>query len=228
MYCVKCGVELADSEKRCPLCGTEAFLPNGRGETPYPEFVDEHEKLKPMGVILILTCLITLAAVLTVLIDVKMSHAMTWSGYSVCGLALFYVAAVLPMWFSHPNPVIFVPCDFAAAALYLLYIDLASGGRWFLSFAFPTVGAAALIVTAVIALVRYLKKGFMYIFGGLIIASGGYCMLIEFLLELTFGGGRGFVWSLYPLVACFVLGMGIIVAAICPPIRETLKRKLFI
>ena len=25
MYCVKCGVELGDSEKTCPLCGTSVF-----------------------------------------------------------------------------------------------------------------------------------------------------------------------------------------------------------
>ena len=24
MYCAHCGVKLADTEKRCPLCGTEA------------------------------------------------------------------------------------------------------------------------------------------------------------------------------------------------------------
>ena len=39
MYCIKCGVELADSEKICPLCGTRVFhpdLPCGNGEPPYP------------------------------------------------------------------------------------------------------------------------------------------------------------------------------------------------
>ena len=25
MYCVKCGVELADSQRVCPLCGTRVF-----------------------------------------------------------------------------------------------------------------------------------------------------------------------------------------------------------
>ena len=143
-------------------------------------------------------------------------------------MLLLYVVAVLPMWFSRPNPVIFVPCDFAAVAVYLLYISLATGGKWFLTLAFPATGAAALIVTAVVALTRYLRKGFMYIGGGLLIAMGGYCMLIEFLIKLTFGGRMRFLWSLYPLAVCFVLGISMIVAAICTPVRETLKRKLFI
>ena len=28
MFCVKCGVALADSEKVCPLCGTRVFHPD--------------------------------------------------------------------------------------------------------------------------------------------------------------------------------------------------------
>ena len=39
MYCIKCGVELADSEKVCPLCGTRVFhpdLPQSEGEAPFP------------------------------------------------------------------------------------------------------------------------------------------------------------------------------------------------
>ena len=27
MYCIKCGVELADTEKQCPLCGTLVYHP---------------------------------------------------------------------------------------------------------------------------------------------------------------------------------------------------------
>ena len=27
MYCIKCGVKLADTEKKCPLCGTVVYHP---------------------------------------------------------------------------------------------------------------------------------------------------------------------------------------------------------
>ena len=39
MYCVKCGVKLADSEKQCPLCQTLVFHPDitrEEGEKLYP------------------------------------------------------------------------------------------------------------------------------------------------------------------------------------------------
>ena len=39
MYCVKCGVELADGESKCPLCGTTAYHPDvpvTDAKPPYP------------------------------------------------------------------------------------------------------------------------------------------------------------------------------------------------
>ena len=74
-------MELADSEIKCPLCGTEAFLPNGRGETPYPKFVYEYEKIKPIGIMLILACVMMLSALLTVIINVRMSMAIYSSAF---------------------------------------------------------------------------------------------------------------------------------------------------
>ncbi len=41
-YCVHCGVELAESEARCPLCNTKVVDPaapqQGNGKTPYPPY----------------------------------------------------------------------------------------------------------------------------------------------------------------------------------------------
>ena len=39
MYCANCGVKLADTEKKCPLCGVMAFHPDivrPEGESFYP------------------------------------------------------------------------------------------------------------------------------------------------------------------------------------------------
>ena len=42
MYCIKCGVELADSEDRCPLCGTKVYNPEivrVLEDPPYPQYM---------------------------------------------------------------------------------------------------------------------------------------------------------------------------------------------
>ena len=232
MYCVKCGVELVDSEKVCPLCGTRAFhpdMPPQQGQPPYPVDHRPHtEEVSRSGVLFLLTVLALLSAVLFVLCDWRINGSIVWSGYASGGVALLYVLVALPLWFCRPNPVIFVPIDFAAIGLYLLYINFATGGHWFLSFAFPVTGAIGVLVTAMVALLRYLPGGHLYVFSGALMLSGGVAVLIEFLINLTFQLHETFFWSLYPLTAGVLLGGMLLVVAICKPLQRSLHRKFFI
>ena len=109
MYCIKCGVELADSEKVCPLCGTRVFhpdLPQAQGEPPYPPQAQARpEEVSHTGALFVLTVLLALPAVLSILCDWRVNGRIVWSGYSVGGAALLYVMVVLPLWFRRPNPI---------------------------------------------------------------------------------------------------------------------------
>ena len=232
MYCVKCGVELADSEKKCPLCGTPVFhpdIPRNLSDPPFPpDRRIRPEDVNRSGILFVLTVAALLPALLCLLCDWRINGTLVWSGYAAGAIGLLYVLIVLPMWFSHPNPVVFVPVDFAAIGLYLLYIDLVTKGGWFLSFAFPVTGAIGLLLTAVVALVRYVHAGYLYIFGGALILTGGLNVLIEFLLHITFGIEGMFVWSIYPLTVCVLLGVMLLVVAVCKPLRRSLHKKFFI
>jgi len=231
MYCVKCGVELADSEKKCPLCGTPVFhpdIPRTLGEPPYPpDRRIRPEAVNRSGILFVLTVLALLPAVIVLLCDWRINGTIVWSGYAAGAIGLLYIIILLPMWFRHPNPVIFVPVDFLAIGLYLLYIDLAVKGGWFLSFAFPVTGAIGLLLTAVVALVRYVRGGYLYIFGGALILAGGLAVLIEFLINVTFGIHEVLLWSIYPLAAGVILGGMLLIIAVCKPLRKSLQRKFF-
>lgn len=232
MYCIKCGVELADSEKKCPLCGTVVFnpeVPRPDGAPPYPpEHTLNAGNVNRSGVMFIITMLFLLPIVTVLLADWQINGGIVWSGYVVGAVLLLYVVVVLPLWFRAPNPVVFIPVDFAAVMLYLLYIDLACGGHWFLSFAFPVCGGAMLIVTAAAALVRYVHGGYFFIIGGAFILTGLYNVLIEFLLNLNFNLHEGFIWSFYPLAGCVIIGAMLIVIGCSSQLRESLHKKFFI
>lgn len=229
MYCIKCGVKLSDNQKQCPLCETVVFHPEimPSGEALYPA-QQPAPQVKSQAALVIITTLFLLPLLITALCDWQISGAITWSGYVVGALGVSYVCLVLPYWFRRPNPVIFVPCGFAAVGLFLLYISLATGGGWFLSFAFPVTGAVGLIVTAVVALLRYVGKGELYIFGGAFVTLGAFMPVMEFLMNLTFGFPQRLLWSGYPLVALVLLGSMLIFLAICRPARETMERKFFL
>ena len=54
MYCIKCGVKLADSEKKCPLCGTVPFHPDIRmeeGEPLYPPDQYPRQQVNRKGIL---------------------------------------------------------------------------------------------------------------------------------------------------------------------------------
>ena len=229
MYCVQCGVKLADTEKKCPLCNTVVFHPEIVREPANPLYPENHlPKNKGTskafhGVILILFFIPMFLAVMT---DWQTDQQLSWFGIANGGIALIYVIFALPFWFRNPNPVIFVPCDFAAIILYLFYINWYVSGSWFWSFALPIAGASGGIVCAVVTLSRYLKKGKLYISGGAFMAAGAFLLLVEYLLNVTFA--IDFIgWSIYPLIVLVLFGGALIYLAINRAAREAMERKLF-
>ncbi len=229
MYCIKCGVKLEETERKCPLCNTVVCHPDFP-PTQVPPLYPKNKlpKRKSGYRVLSGTILFLLAMVLGVCLvaDLQLNQTLDWFGYVAGALLLCYVSLALPLWFRKPNPVIFVPCSFVAAGVYLLYINLVTHGQWYLSFALPVVGGLCLLTCAVVTLVRYLKRGRLYIFGGAFILLGGFMLLLEYLLTLTFSAT--FIgWSIYPLVSLTGLGCVLIFVAICRPAREALERKFF-
>ena len=67
MYCINCGVKLADSEVRCPLCETVVYHPElsrPEGERLYPSGKRPAPRAAAWGVMTVLTVLFVLPAFL--------------------------------------------------------------------------------------------------------------------------------------------------------------------
>ena len=230
MYCVNCGVKLADTEEKCPLCKTapgEPLIKREPARALYPKNRYPEASVKPRAINGALLILFLIPLLVTLFVDLQSDWRIDWFWYVAGALVLAYIVLALPIWFRNPNPAIFVPCDFAASALYLLLIDLLTGGKWYLSFALPTTVSIGMIVTAVVVLLRYLRKGRLYILGGAMIALGASILLMEYLLTVTFGTAFA-GWSVYPLIVFAMLGGLLIFLAINSSAREKMERKFFI
>lgn len=229
MFCVNCGVRLGDSEKKCPLCGTTVYHPEIKQKEVRPLYPKgRNPEIKPNsrafnGIFIILFLIPLLICLIA---DFQRNGRLNWFGFAAGGIFLGYLVFAFPLWFRKPNPVILIPCDFFAAGLYLQYINKATGGDWFLSFAFPLTAALAIIVCTVTALTHYLAKGKFYIFGGGTIAFGAFMILVEFLLKVTFGI-KLIGWSVYPFIIFGLMGGLLIYLGINRSAREMMERKLF-
>jgi hypothetical protein len=231
MYCIKCGAELADGQTACPLCETKVYHPDFSvtDKPTYPRGEFPSEEINRKGILFVITILALIPLILPMIFEYSFWEQIRWSGYVAGAVLLAYICIVLPLWFKRPNPVIFVPCGFATVAVYLLYVNFASGGAWFMSFAFPVTGSLGLITTALIALTRYVHRGRLYIYGGWLMIMGVWTVLVEFFLRLTFEVEHvHIVWSQYPLIVLALLGMMLIVIAIVKPLKESLRKIFFV
>lgn len=230
MYCVRCGVRLQEGVKACPLCGTPVWCPEAGERGPAASYSDRYpvySRQKRLTVMASLTVALLAAMVACFSIALNTTGQMGWSFYVIAGTTAFYLAFLLPLWFRRPHPMIFVPVVFLSLCLLLFLLCAYTGGRWFWTFAFPLTGLLAILTIGAVALYRYVKRGTIFITGGLLIAIGGGCMLVELFQHLTFQTPM-FSWSLYAAAVFLLFGGFLILAGIVRPLREHLERKFFI
>ena len=234
MYCIKCGVELGESEEKCPLCGLVPYHPelskNRKVKNKsYPDTVAKPQRsFKRVSVMLMVSWLTAILLFTLMLVDYSLNHDMMWSKYVMISIVLFYVLVFLPQWFKKPNPVIFVSIDMLAITGFLAAVCAFVEGTWFLTFAFPMMAFPTAISVAVVSLVKYVRKGYLYIAGGAVILLGISMVGMEILMNITFGIRGHLVWSYIPLVVMALIGIFFIIVAIVKPFREALSKIFFV
>ena len=229
MYCVKCGVQLAEGVGRCPLCQTPVWNPD-EGVAVEPTFSNRYPqplKSRRYPILAFLTVLLLAVSLSALILCLTLHRRVAWSGYVMLGCGLLYFAVIFPFWFERREPLIFVPLAFVLTAGYLLYICLYTGGHWFLNFALPVTGIVGLLATLSVALFRFGKRRRLIKTGALLVTIGCSAMLIEFFEALSFGTAM-FLWSLYPVCCFSLLGLFLILCGLIPSWRDCVERKLFL
>lgn len=230
MYCIKCGVKLADTEKACPLCGTVPYHPDlvaTETVSLYPANRRPLNKISMLGIKVLVSVAFVIAFAICFLCDVQIKGQVTWSAYVMGALVTAYICFVTPFWFKKPSPIVFVPLSFLTVGIYVLFINLFTNGNWFLSFAFPVIGIVGLLVTTVVVLTTFIKRGRLYVYGSALVAFGCFMPLLELFLSITFN--LKFIWwCLYPLTALVIVGLTVLFFAFCPTARERVERKFFL
>lgn len=231
-YCVNCGVELADSEKRCPLCHVEVVNPQKpweeSPERPYSRHVDTIMKRIDRSYLATLMGLIlTIPCVITVLLDILSGDGLSWSAYVVGAITVLFVCALLPLYFKRYHTVLFLSADCAAVLLYLLFIERMNGGSWFLGLGLPLTAAASVCILVPALLFTKLKPSVLIRIGIVLFAVGLYVVATELVISLNDSGMVRLVWSWYALIPCAVLGVVAMVLERRKKLKESIRRRLF-
>lgn len=232
-YCVNCGVSLADSEKKCPLCLTEVINPkcivNSQAKTPYPPYQPQpSQKVSKSSVIGIISIMALLPVALSLICDTSINKEIVWSGFVVGAIALLYLIIVLPIVKNKIDSVSCLAFDFAGLILYLYYIERVIHGTWFLSFALPLTIIIAAIVMILTFLSLYTKVEKLAIAALSLIFIGLLNFAIELLINFTFHSHDTLVWALYPMATFIILGIVLYLINANKPLKERLQKKFFI
>ncbi|MDE5619686.1 MAG: hypothetical protein K2I80_04065 [Ruminococcus sp.] len=232
-YCVKCGVKLEDSEKKCPLCQTVVYHPDIQEVTdavsPFPE---EYEiKQKKMGSklkLIIATIIVFLPTFLTLICDYSINSRIVWSDIVISSVCLLYCFIFVPLIFRRKNIFFYLFTDFAALLLFQWYIALTTGGSWFTGFSLPFTCSVMLIVTVVVAVRQFTKSSYLLISAIAFFLTGLDCVLTEFLISRTFMNRVRFIWSYYPLVTFIAVGIILLLCDRNTHFKEKIVKKFFI
>lgn len=232
-YCVNCGVELAESEKHCPLCSVEVQNPKMPWqepvERPYPRYletlmdrIDRRYFATLAGLILLIPIL------LTIIFDLLGGDGLSWSAYIVGAMALIFVIGVLPFYFKRRHTVIFISADCLAVLLYLLFIERMNGGQWFVGIGMPiTVAASVCVIVLALLFTKKEHASFLVRAASVLIAAGVFVVCVEVILSLNQMRQVELNWSLYAFIPCVILSIVTSVLEQRKNLKEEIRRRLF-
>lgn len=232
-YCVNCGVELAESEKKCPLCGVEVINPAQPrrivADSPYPRRLEKISKKMDRRFFAQLAGLLLLIPLLiTVLVNILSSGKLSWSGYVIGALAMVFVWVVLPFYFKKYYTVPFICADCVAAVLYLWLVELLTGADWFLAVGLPIgAGASLFAILLAAAFSGKVKLGALVKTALILFSAGLFTVCVNVITSETVFGTPSVSWSLYVLVPCLILGIAAMIIERRKNFKEEIRRRLF-
>ncbi|HAN20089.1 MAG: hypothetical protein A2Y15_05345 [Clostridiales bacterium GWF2_36_10] len=231
-YCVNCGVELSESEKKCPLCDVPVYNPKNPWKKPerrpYPEKLEEVIRTIDVQYVAWLATLILLIPCgVSLISNITINKELSWSLYVIGACLCLFVWVILPFLLKKWKPYLFVLFNGAATALYLTLINyLTNWNDWLLSLAIPLLIAAiaySLIFTFIVRrkFLILVKVALITIFFGLM--AVGIEVILNNYLNLDFK----FRWSLYVELVCMVFGVLLLIINKRRRWKEEIRRRLF-
>lgn len=227
-YCVHCGVELEQTARACPLCGTPVSDPKAPIDTaqapPFPTVSATVEPPNKSELALLLSAMLVSVSVVCTLLNLVLSSGSFWSLYIVGGAMTFWLWIVTPLVFPKSPLWLRLLIDGMAVALYLYLISLDLDGlHWYLALALPIT----LVITALALALGLLlpHRSILTCITLTLCAVGLLCLAIELFIDLYKTGLWRPAWSLVVAAAVIALMVPLIVVRRVPGLREQVRRK---
>jgi len=161
-YCVNCGVKLAKSEKKCPLCNTKIINPNKLNEEYIPIYSNQIEKFKSVNykfIAKLIMSILLILAFITVCCDLIITKNISWSIYVI--FSILYLSSHLSFLLTK-NIYISLTINLITLELLLFIIAYLNNGLgWYLYLVFPFVFILWVYIILCAYIIKKRKKGIL-------------------------------------------------------------------
>lgn len=228
-YCVNCGVKLAKSEKKCPLCNTKVINPNILNEEYKPIYSNKIERFKTVNYKFISQLILLILLVLTfvtVLCDLLITKGISWSIYVV--FAVLHLSSHLTLAFTK-NIYISLTISLITLELLLFVIAYLSGGiNWYLYLVLPFVFIFWCYIMISIYIIKKRKKGILKRVIICLSFSSIAMLVIESGIDLYRFKEINCTWSLYAALPITIICLLLFIVSFNRKLIEEIKQRIFI
>lgn len=231
-YCVNCGVELAESAKKCALCDTPVINPN-KADIPesapaFPERINLPKETKNRYGAIIISILLLIPNIVCIITNLLLTPTLLWSIYVVSSSLMFWFLFIFPLIIKKTHPYIILAVDAIATAAYIFifYYYNSEQTGWFGKLAIPLdIGIFAMIalLTLYFSKKRSKTKSAIAIFTFLTVLNVFICAVINFYKYSVIATYITLIIG----VSCLILLAFFIAADRNKKLHEWLSRKFF-
>jgi hypothetical protein len=232
-YCVNCGVELAESEKACPLCDTEVINPRSPWteplSRPYPNEIETIlSQIDRRYIASLLTIFLMIPVFVSLVCNLIYGEGITWSAYVIGAGAMLFIWIVLPLYFTHYRLLLFLGFDCLAVMLYLLFIDLVvNEASWFLPLGLPISGTfSVLLLLSAFVFSRERGKLILVRAAILFMDISVLVLAIEISTDLYVRGEVSLSWAPFVIIPCLVLAVSTQIIERKKNLKEEMRKRI--
>ena len=213
-YCVNCGVELSEGEKKCPLCGTVVLNPNqppnDMVQTAYPKNVDHIGIYKERKMtMLLLSVILALPVSICLVCNYIIHHQFTWSIYVLGAAVVIWVLIVPPFLIRHGILFWCLCLDLTVLGGFLYIINRMEMPQkdWFRPLAFPILTVVAAFSLVIAMVLRYAHLAKLYNAAISLLCIGGLLSAVEIITDAYLKEPIVFDWSPLVMIPCALLAL---------------------
>ncbi|NMA51157.1 MAG: hypothetical protein GX951_04870 [Mollicutes bacterium] len=229
MYCVKCGVKLKKSLKRCPLCNTPVIMPINREEefdTVYSKVVEELKHINYNYVGNLINLVLIVLALIVLICDIIITRKITWSIYVLA--SLYYFSCFIQYFLRRNIYLTHFVNLLGMEVLFFVIAYLNNGMSWYLFLVSPFILILWLYIFLFTLLIKRKKGNILRKFSVSLLFSSYALMAIESCIDLYKYNKVELGWSIYASLPITIISAIIFIISYNKKLFDEIKQRLFI